>query len=388
MGNGERIPLLVEGSPLGRAVPSVTRFVLTALRPRGLKANTLRARVSALGLGLSFCEAREIDITVRLAKSQFLDYEELAAFADCCCRRSDGSNRPINPQFACTRFKTFADFLLWSSGPIIARINDDQLRILANSARELFKSQVQALAPYSGGSSRWVEGERLGLTPDQRDLLVKIITPGSDLNPFSEDLQFRNYAIFMLAREWGTRGGELLALKTRQIDFSTEPATLKIIRSHHDQEDPRRDQPVQKTNGRVLDLSSSLRDILRDWIVKHRADRKRFRNARKHPFLFVNKFGDPLSLRGLRRLPETIRRSFPDLAPLCAHILRHDWNDRLTERAAAEGWDLEEMARYQKYAMGWSQNSTMPERYSRRSIGKLANERILALQERDLLKHE
>ena len=54
--SGERFRLLVERSPPGVPHALVTRFVLAALRPCGLKASTLRTRVGALGLGLEFCE--------------------------------------------------------------------------------------------------------------------------------------------------------------------------------------------------------------------------------------------------------------------------------------------------------------------------------------------
>lgn len=50
--SGERLPLLVNGSPLGIPYAAATRYVVAALRPRGLKPSTLRTRVGALGVGL------------------------------------------------------------------------------------------------------------------------------------------------------------------------------------------------------------------------------------------------------------------------------------------------------------------------------------------------
>jgi len=379
--SGERFSLLVESSPLGVPHATVTRYVLAALRPRGLKASTLRTRVGALGRGLEFCQARGIDLDARIAKVDFLVYEELTGLADLCRRRRDGDG-VITPQYAKVRFQTFVNFVLWSSGPIIARINDDQRRTQAHAARELFIKQAEALAPRDDGPGAEPPYERLGMTPEQRDLFLKVITPGSDLNPFIPALQYRNYVMLKTVYDYGLRAGELLGLKTRHIDFSKRPATITIMRSHHDKEDPRQEQPVQKTSGRELELSCEMRDILDEWIMKHRADRTKFPKARTHPFLFVNKFGDPLSLRGLRKLLEDLRRRYPVFEGLCAHIFRHDWNDRWEDKRAEEGWDFAEATRDQCYAMGWKMNSTMPERYSRRAIRKLANAKVLKLQER------
>jgi hypothetical protein len=63
-------------------------------------------------------------------------------------------------------------------------------------------------------------------------------------------------------------------------------------------------------------------------------------------------------------------------------MLRHDWNDRWTELAGESGWDAAEAEKDQKYAMGWSSSSKMPERYSKRALQKRTNDRIAILQRR------
>lgn len=375
--------MLVEGGPSGMPHAEAARFLLGALRPRGLKANTLRSWAQALGYGFEFLDERGVDYQIRLVMGEFLSYEELTAFSD-HCRRQRSKHGVIGDGAAAQKYNRFIEFLLWSSGPIIARISDDRVRSAARLARDDFRVQANTLAPRGRSGYSDPAKERLGLLEAQREQLRSVIIPGNPENPFQPELQHRNQAILELLYESGLRAGELLALKIRNIDFSQRPATLTIQRTHDDPEDPRKQQPVQKTHGRVLELKESLAQLLDDWILKFRADRRCFPQARKHSFIFVNKSGNPLSDRGFRKIFETLRTRHPVLGALTAHIFRHDWNDRWIEATADQGVDIMTNRREQCYAMGWSTNSNMPERYARRAIRKLTNNRILDLQKRSV----
>ncbi|WP_233161150.1 hypothetical protein, partial [Aquitalea sp. ASV11] len=80
--------------------------------------------------------------------------------------------------------------------------------------------------------------------------------------------------MLQLEFELGPRGGEVLGLKTRDVDFSVEPASLTIHRRHDDPEEPRTPAPATKTFGRLLLLDTKLRDLLDEWITRHRANRQ------------------------------------------------------------------------------------------------------------------
>lgn len=83
-GSGERLPILVEGGPLGLPVQGVVEFTLTILRTSGRRRNSIRKRLDALGLTLQFLSSRWIDIVARTASQTFLSIEELVALADAC----------------------------------------------------------------------------------------------------------------------------------------------------------------------------------------------------------------------------------------------------------------------------------------------------------------
>ncbi|MBP4046617.1 tyrosine-type recombinase/integrase [Chromobacterium violaceum] len=384
MQSGEHIPLLVSGSPLGLPVPLATRYVLTQFRPKGLKVSSIRQRLSALALAYTFFAKHGIQLDERAAKRQFLSQEELVALSDYCRRtQKNGTQRVVGPGYAALRFRVATDYIRWVSEPIISRIVDDSRRDAALGALQSFLKRAHTVAPAPGRpDASVVSGERLGFTPEQRALFLRVIEPGCCDNPFRPQLQFRNYVMFQLEFELGPRGGELLGLKTRDVDFSVEPASLTIHRRHDDPEDPRTSAPATKTLGRLLLLDAKLRDLLDEWITHHRANRQQFPAAAKHPYLFVNYRGEPLGSRGFRLIVETLRRHHPVLAGLCHHLLRHDWNDRWVELSEEEGSDPEISLRDQRYAMGWSPTSTMPFRYARRAIRNAANKKLLRMQQK------
>jgi integrase len=179
-----------------------------------------------------------------------------------------------------------------------------------------------------------------------------------------------------MALELGPRAGDVLSLKIRDLNLTHRPATATFHRRHDDKDDPRKLQPVLKTKPRVLTLSDQLALALEHWIDKVRNDRTAFPNARKHPYLFTNGRGDPLSQRGYQLVYERLRTAFPALGHLTSHGLRYDWNDRWTEMVTSSGQGAAQASREQCYAMGWSDRSSMPAKYARRAIADSANKRL------------
>ena len=331
----------------------------------------------ALALFYRFLAERGIELEERAAKRRFLTQEELVGLSD-YCRQSHATGKQVvvTPSFALLRYTVAIDYFRWITEPIIARIVDDARRDTAYGALQGFLKITRSFAPRRVP----VQSERLGLLPEQRALLFRVIQPGSPENPFRAEQQFRNYVMLLLEFQLGPRGGEVLGLKTFDIDFSESPATLTIHRRHDDRDDPRTTPAVTKTYGRLLAMGDHLRDMLYAWMSKeHRGNKTRYPAAAKHPYIFVNYRGEPLSIRGFRKIIETLRRRHPTLAGLCHHILRHDWNDRWVDATEEEGWDSNISLRDQKYAMGWSDNSNMPLRYARRAIRNSTNNKILRL---------
>ena len=174
----------------------------------------------------------------------------------------------------------------------------------------------------------------------------------------------------------------MLSLKVRDLNLTSLPPSVTFHRRHDDPEDPRARQPVLKTKPRVLYITNELADALEDWIKTYRADRTRFSASRRHPFLLVNKDGEPLGQRGYQRIFEKLRTQFPELEGIKSHSLRHDWNDRWVEMQGNSSNAGDGTLREQCYAMGWSDRSSMPARYSRRAVADSANNRILKMNSR------
>ena len=286
LSTGERFPLLTEGGAYGLPDSEVTRYTLAALRPRNAVA-TMRRKLLAIALGKCFCDSRGIDLVERAAKGTFLTRAELISLAD-ACRRTRGDGRAVHATHAANRFNAFLDFALWEAEPVIARVSDaaDRARLIDDQRQ--FRARAAAARPAVQGPAGAVPTvrERFGLNPEQRDLLLRAIEPGSPENPWGQGMQHRNRAIVATAYRFGLRTGEMLGLKTRDLKQSGSPATLTIHRRQDDPEDPRTDQPVAKTHGRVLEVEESHRKILSEWILEHRKDRERFPAARRHPFLW------------------------------------------------------------------------------------------------------
>jgi integrase len=355
-----------------------TRYTLVLMRGRA--ATTIRNHLEGIAIGNAFCTSRNVDLVDRAASGAFLSWDELCSLRDRMSMTMDGS-RLIGAETALNRYRSFVEYVLWLTEPVVARASPDRRGGLV-AARQEFEKRSRKAGPKAGPADGNVTGERHGLDPVERELFLRVIRPGDPANPFSPAFQVRNHAILLTSYKLGLRSGEILGAKVRDIRFEDDPAYITIHRRQDDPEDPRAEQPVAKTKARILVIDDELRQVLLDWILKERADRKRFPLARKNPYLVVNRRGEPLGARGFRKIYQTLRGKHPELEGLVNHVLRHDWNERWIERGEAENWDAAEAAEDQKFAMGWSHTSKMPERYAKRAIGNRTNRRILGLQDK------
>ena len=365
--------MLVRGA-FGLPDEKVTEFALVRLRSRGRAARTISASVRAVGEALDHLRARGICLEERIAKGTYLSHEELQAFATSCKRGR--KKRSVHRDHAANKYSRFLDYVAWLAAPVIARASSEAAFAKAQRDLKRFQVRASAVAPPSEAAIQSPDSAG-GLTPDLRDLLLQVIRPESERNPWADAaLRSRNYAMVMLAYELGPRAGDVLSLKVRDLSLNRRPATVTFHRRHDDPEDPRADQPTLKTKPRVLEISDRLALSIETWLDKFRADRVRFPDARRHPFVFVNNRGNPISQRGFQLVYERLREAFPEFGRLVSHSLRHDWNERWVDLAEKESYDPWGTQRQQCYAMGWSERSNMPARYARRAIAEAANRRI------------
>ncbi|WP_455154032.1 tyrosine-type recombinase/integrase [Cupriavidus campinensis] len=386
---GERLPILVQGGPLGLPVQGVLQYTLTRLRARGLRRSSVRQRLDALALALDFLSSRGIDVVARTATQDYLSLEELVALADECRapKQLKSSKTIVGAALAAVRYSTAIDFIVWTAEPVIGRILDPRSRESANTSLQRFLRRARSVAPKARGLGSTIDGERHGLLDEQRDLFLRVIRPGDTGNPFSANMRVRNYALLLLAYKLGARTGEIRGLKKVDLNFETQPAELFIVPRYNDIDDGRQDPAAAKTNGRMLYIDTELAFALEAWL-KDRSVRERWPRANRNPYVFVNRFGDAMEGRGYRKIIETLRDHHPDLGAICHHVLRHDWNDRWISMMEDDSIEFEKAQQEQRYAMGWSNQSKMPLRYAKQAIAKAANNRILKLQTRSGASHE
>jgi len=378
MASGESMPLVtdrVTQLPHTYAL----RYVIVAHRSPGASSNTIRNVCQGIALGLSFLEERQIDLMVRLSTGDFLSREELAAFANRCLERSDGTGAVVS-HYAQSRFTDFTNYILWRFEAVVHRANPEVVRFL-KADRVDFTKRVKAQRPK--GRSGAAEKDRRGLCPAQRELLLEVIKPDSPKNPFHPKLRRRNYALVLTHYRLGLRSGELRGLYRTDYKNAVEPAQLYVHIRDNNPEDKRKRPARGKTRARMLEVGGDLKEALDVW-VDHRADRVEFPLSRKSRFLFVNEDGDEISERAALDIFERIRDVYPELAGFASHVLRHDMNDRYVEEAEKQGWDPAQAREDQIYLNGWDEDSKQPELYSHAAIAKRSNRRILNLQKKSV----
>lgn len=230
----------------------------------------------------------------------------------------------------------------------------------------------------------------LGSDPEQsawsiRDdaLLHEIIEPGSPRNPFKDlGTQTRNYLAIQIMRIAGKRKSEVLNIQARDID--TRRQQLSIVRRPDSKLDPRLDQPRVKTREHTLSVIPEVIQIYQDYLVH----RRKVPGAAKHPYLLVNHKagptqGQPMTKGALEEVFRTIKQAEPRLSHLHPHLLRHHFNEKLSEqfdqRAGERNEDEE--AKVRANLNGWSEQSDMAKVYNKRHIARKARDAGLNTQE-------
>ncbi|MCW3479402.1 hypothetical protein OL229_07455 [Neisseriaceae bacterium JH1-16] len=232
--SGEHLPLLVTGDPHGLPIPLAARFVLAQCRPKGLKASSIRQRLLALALTYTFLAEHHIQLDERVAKRRFLSQDELVALSDRCrLALQDRPQRVVTPSYAALRFRVAIDYIRWIAEPIIARIVEDSRRDAALVALHSFLKRAHIVAPDPGQvDGSIVSGERLGFTPEQCALFLRVIEPGCPDHPFLPRHQFRIYVMLqpLLLYTLGHKTPKIPRLHSHLLRY---PTILQYESIHH-----------------------------------------------------------------------------------------------------------------------------------------------------------
>ena len=130
----------------------------------------------------------------------------------------------------------------------------------------------------------------------------------------------------------GIRGGELLNIRVRDIDFTNNQ--ILIIRRADEGDDPRLDQPNAKTRDRRLPLKDTLSEEIYNYVIKYR---KLVVSPKQPDYLFVThkkgpSQGLPISKSGYKKVINTLSAVDSAIFQLSGHKFRHTWNDNFSRQ--------------------------------------------------------
>lgn len=382
MDTGERLPVLCTGRT-GQPVPEPLLYALTELRARGLASATIRNSMEAVMLLQLVLEARGIDLNDRLRAGRLLDSHEIDLVVNATSRpissirRHQPDDSYVSRDTAASRILYIHAYLVWRSQVELLRKDP---KVKSYKAVQLhFQDSCAALK--ARGPCAMVRGgigERQGLSDEAIKLVVGLIESSHESSPWNrEHTRVRNSLILRWFYELGIRRGELLGIKTTDIDFQQN--LVLIARRADSKDDPRRYPPNTKTKARLLPLSRDLADATYHYIM---SSRRSLGGSLRHEFLFVaDGGGAPLSLVGLSKVFAVMRRKRADLpCDLSPHVLRHTWNDRFSEAMDQANVPEEQEKKMRSTLMGWSESSGTAATYTRRYVQRKAAGAIKSMQ--------
>jgi integrase len=314
-----------------------------------------------------FCQIKFRAKTTKVDSNGILTLSKLREF-----------DEKVSSQTEYVRLTVIAQYTKWLAEQFIGNRND-LLTVLQIGKME---KGLKARRPVK--KERNAERDEKGLDEEQIAIVFELFRPDSGLNPFKDkSVRIRNRLIFLMLYHLGLRGGELLNIRIRDIDFGKNQ--LVVVRRADEKNDPRTYQPLVKTLDRRLPMKNTLVQEVHQYILN---DRKNIPNSTKNDFLFVTHksgptLGQPLSKSGYKKVIEVVRTASPALFNFTGHQLCHSWNEAFSNQMDAmdESPNQEQQEKMRSYLMGWKEGSGSATRYNKRFVKKKAIEAAMKLQE-------
>ena len=403
--HGERYPILLGSNGLPQWYP--TLFATSHYRNGSRTAATTHGVLSSVRQVYIWSEHNDISLEGRFRERDFLHDFEISSLVDFLKRRAEPDlsppqqvshpsmptleqaralpSEPVEPLssgYVYNRILVAGRFLKW----VALRVLRDSGQRISQDIKAQIDQMVEALSDLRPRNRRnFGLAAKRAQPPDESQLTLQIAKPDHLDNPYSKETAFRNHVIFQLLSDLGLRSGELLALRTDDVDFQSQD--ILVARRHNDKLDPRARQPVAKTEDRRLPISDDLASALFIYIGKVRPKQP---YARRHPFLFttvrgsrLGQAGAPMSLQQLGRIVAALSAALPTGSmKLHPHLFRHNaataMGKSLRERGVPEG----EAERVLNSKFGWADGSKSFRVYIEQNVAELAAEAQMNMQER------
>lgn len=401
--NGERLPVLIDRAT-GIPVFETVLYAVSELRGRNLASNTILQALRSVMILYIVLDRLGIDLNRRLAQVVLLSSGEieeivraskttLAAFLDSTAKSSATTPKKVlslekarkaltrqkidtevEPSTVSIRLNYIRDYLRWHTTNWMLRTSSIDARAAMVELADIVDNAFKNKTPQTTGRNQLFQ--RMGLSKEAQEYLLKVINSGCEDNPWVvEHSRVRNALIIKILIETGVRRGELLGV--RVSDINTQRNELIIYRRPDDLEDPRLAEPNTKTRDRLLPISDDLARQIRQYV----AIRRNIPGARKQGFLLVaNGSGKPMSISAFNRIFKALQYLSPLLKFLFPHILRHTFNDNLSDLFDRSKTPPEQEIQIRNRLNGWAEKSMMAVIYTKRHTQQKANEAIISMQ--------
>lgn len=380
--DGERSCAVIDNEGMPLFLPNL--FLTTQMRNVSLSSSTLSNNAGHLCAFLQAMEESQINLAARLSEGRVLKSFEVEALRGDLQRRlaSKPQGRALHSYFSQSahiskevmhaRITVSTKYLGWLATLYLHNPHDpDELARVLASMREIRPTNKK----------RNTLRKKRGLNVETASAIKEVLRPGSQYNIWSDAaIQVRNRLILSLLYEAGIRRGELLNLMIEDFNFSAN--SLEVVRRADEKADPRLDQPLVKTNDRVIPVKAALMAEVRFYISEHR---RHVSGAKKHGFLFVTHkigptVGQPMTIVNYKHVISTLRTAVPPLKDFSGHDLRHYWNERFSDLMDKTELTPTQQEQIRSQLMGWKFGSGTAATYNQRFVERKAAEFGMTLQ--------
>ncbi|MDU0111754.1 site-specific integrase [Psychrosphaera aquimarina] len=348
-----------------------------------------------LNLTLEYFESIKIDINARVANGLYLTNQEISNFYDIMRLRKEffdyKEKISVIPSIESKSMRNTIATNLYRKNKVAKETATGRVRTLREYIEYLHEhyhgDRIQPKdleVVYKKNCSKLKSYEGYGATPnsvvnsgledsvipkEKYNKLLEIIKPCSPHNPFTS-AKLRNYLICKILIDTGIRRSEVCKMKISDCLFHGDANKIWIYSNPDDPYDPRLNKPNKKAGQNHL---SGLRPTLMSdlyFYIKH--VRNNFPHAHTHDFVFVAEknsrgtAGSPLVREMVNYIISKVSNAIDyNFHP---HLLRHKWNENLTDSGIEKGIDHGYLEDMRRSSMGWGAESRMGDIYNDKKL--------------------
>ena len=345
---------------------------------------------------------RQIDLVARVASGKLISMQEYMRFYDQCFLQKNSVDEStvvllpsieskhlrnvisankrglakVSNETAKGRIRRLRQFLEWLYKHFHESQNADAVTS-DNYHKLISKIKLDEKGIGSNGNQKVGNPEDSVIPDELFAKLLEMVIPSSPNNPFKSS-KVRNYIIVSLLTQTGIRRGAVGKIKISDCQFHGSYDRISIYKTENDPSDPRLEKAYQKSKAHLATIAPALMEKMKFYIDHIRPQ---FSPKQAHDFVLVSEknskgtVGQPLSLKSINAIFKKLSKVLG--FHVHPHLMRHKWNEIFDEEGEKKGVDPALLEDIRKYAMGWSQNSTMSQTY---------NDQRLAVKVRELSK--